>query len=53
MKPCKTCGKMRAKSAKNCPHCGALVHHSIEFILKIVIVLVALNVFATIFTRWL
>jgi len=48
MKPCKSCNKIIARSAKTCPHCGAQIHHSFGFVLKLVIVIVALNVFTAI-----
>ncbi|MDP2644123.1 MAG: hypothetical protein U1C57_03920 [Candidatus Doudnabacteria bacterium] len=53
MKQCKTCGKMRAKSAKSCPHCGAVVNHNLEFVLKIVVAIVAFNIFMAGYMRYM
>jgi RNA polymerase subunit RPABC4/transcription elongation factor Spt4 len=46
LKPCKTCGKEVAKSAKKCPHCGQKL--KMGFFLKGVIGLVAIIVIAVI-----
>lgn len=48
MRPCKTCGKEIAKSARHCPHCGGYVWHPIE--VKAVIILI---VFIILLYWWL
>lgn len=46
MIPCKTCGKMIAKNAKKCPHCGAKnkkpIYKRVWFIILCVIVLIGI-----------
>ncbi len=46
MVPCKTCGKMIAKNAKKCPHCGAKnkkpIYKRVWFIILCVIVLIGI-----------
>ena len=46
MIPCKTCGKMIAKNAKKCPHCGAKnkkpIYKRVWFIILCIIVLIGI-----------
>lgn len=51
MKPCKSCNKMIAKSAKACPFCGGYVHHNVAFVLKIFALIGAFNVFVMVYVR--